>query len=88
MTSAISLPQLHSFGHALDMEDAKVGRLRDSSDAADDFVELRRRFADDGYLYMKGYLDRGEVLNARASLTDRLAAAGVLDDNHPALEGI
>jgi ectoine hydroxylase-related dioxygenase (phytanoyl-CoA dioxygenase family) len=62
--------------------------MRDSSDAADDVVELRKRFAEDGYLYMKGYLDRDQVLEARAALTDRLAAAGVLDENHPAIEGI
>jgi hypothetical protein len=49
---------------------------------------LRQRFAADGYLYMKGYLDRDEVLAARASLTDGLAAAGVLDPAHPTIEGV
>jgi len=37
---------------------------------------------------MKGYLDRDEVLAARASLTARLAAAGVLDEEHPAIDAI
>jgi hypothetical protein len=69
------------------MDESKAGLLRDSSDAADDFVELRRRFSEDGYLYMKGYLDRGEVLTARASLTERLAAAGVIDSSRPHIEG-
>ena len=41
--------------------------LRDSADAADDVEELRRRVAADGYLYMKGYLDRDQVLEARAA---------------------
>lgn len=88
MSTVASLPQLYSFGHALDMDDDKVGLLRDSSDAADDVTELRRRFAEDGYLYMRGYLDRDEVLSARASLTDGLAAAGVLDPAYPAIEGV
>jgi hypothetical protein len=86
--TAPALPQIYSFGHALDMDDDKIGLLRDSSDAAEDFPELRRRFATDGYLYMKGYLDRDEVLTARASLTDGLAAAGVLDPTYPTLEGV
>ena len=88
MSTATALPQLYSFGHALEMDDTKVGLLRDSSDAADDVTELRRRFAADGYLYMKGYLDRDEVLAARATLTDGLAAAGVLDPAYPTIEGV
>ena len=88
MSTATALPQLYSFGHALEMDDSKVGLLRDSADAADDVAELRRRFAEDGYLYMKGYLDRDEVLGARATLTDGLAAAGVLDENYPTIDGI
>ncbi len=88
MSTTTSLPQLVSFGHELEMTDDKVGLLRDSSDAADDFEELRRRVAEDGYLYMRGYLDRDEVLAARASLTSRLAEAGVLDPAHPHTEGV
>lgn len=88
MSQTLTLPQLYSYGHALDMEESKVGFLRDSSDAAGDVEELRRRFADDGYLYMRGYLDRDEVLAARASLTERLGAAGVLDPAYPAIDGV
>lgn len=82
MTTA-TLPQIYSYGHALDMDDDKFGLLRDSSDAATDFTELRRRFAANGYLYMKGYLDREQVLEARAALTARLAAGGALDPAYP-----
>lgn len=88
MSPTLSLPQLYSYGHPLDMTDDKVGLLRDSSHVAGDFDELRRRLAEDGYLYMPGYLDRDEVLAARASLTDRLAAEGVLDPDFPSIEGI
>jgi hypothetical protein len=88
MSQTLTLPQLYSYGHALDMDGEKVGLLRDSSDAATDFEELRRRFADDGYIYMRGYLDREDVLAARASLTQRLGAAGVLDPAYPTIDGI
>ena len=86
MPTVAALPQFYSYGHPLEMTDDKVGLLRDSSAAADDVAELRRRFAEDGYLYMRGYLDRDEVLAARASLTARLAAAGVLDPAYPAID--
>lgn len=86
--STATLPQIWSYGHQLDTSDEKFGLLHDSSDAETDFVELRRRFETDGYLYMKGYLDRQQVLNARASLTDGLADAGVLDENYPRIDGI
>lgn len=86
--STATTPQIISYGHALDMADDKFGQLRDSADAADDMVELRRRFADDGYIHIKGYLDRDLVLEARAALTDRLAEAGALDPDYPTIEGI
>jgi len=86
--STATLPQIISYGHALDMADDKIGILRDSADAADDVAELHRRIAQDGYLYMKGYLDRDQVMEARAALTDRLATAGVLDENYPSIEGV
>jgi ectoine hydroxylase-related dioxygenase (phytanoyl-CoA dioxygenase family) len=82
------MPQIHSFGHDLDLDPKKIGWLRDSSDAADDVEELRRRMADEGYLYVRGALDRDQVLSARASLTSRLAEAGVLDPSHPHLDGV
>src|SRR5690606_20042695 len=85
---ASALPQLYSYGHALEMDDDKIGLLRDSSDAANDFEELRRRFTEDGYLYMKGYLDKDVVLAARRSITDRLAGAGMLDPAHPNLDAV
>ncbi|MBI2513151.1 MAG: phytanoyl-CoA dioxygenase family protein [Opitutae bacterium] len=88
MSTTTALPPLYSYGHALDMDEDKIGLLRDSSDAADDVEELRRRLADDGYLYMRGYLDRAEVLAARASLTSRLAEAGVLDPAFPHLDAV
>lgn len=88
MSTLATLPQLYSYGHALEMDDDKVGLLRDSSDAAEDVPELRRRFSEDGYLYMRGYLDRDEVLGVRAGITEQLAAAGVLDPAHPTMDAV
>ena len=47
MSTTTALPQLYSYGHALEMADDKVGLLRDSRDAMDDVAELHRRFDTD-----------------------------------------
>ena len=44
MSTTTALPQLFSYGHALEMADDKVGLLRDSRDAMDDVAELHRRW--------------------------------------------
>ena len=88
MKTQSTLPQLYSYGHPLEMDDDKVGYLRDSSDAAEDVDELRKRFAEDGYLYMKGYLEKEKVLKARASLVERLAESGGLNENFNPMDGV
>lgn len=88
MKTLSPLPQLYSYGHALDMDDDKAGLLRDSSDAAHDFEELRRRAAEDGYLFMKNYLDCDRVLTARQSIVNRLADAGVLNPEFEPMDGV
>ncbi len=44
--------------------------------------------AEDGYLYLPGYLDRNLVLRARESVTERLAAEGLTDPGHSADEAV
>lgn len=82
------IPQLYSSDRPLDMAGDKIGLIRDSSDAADDFAELRRRYAEDGYLYLKRYLDRDLVMAARGEITAQLAAAGLLDPARPAIDAV
>jgi hypothetical protein len=62
--------------------------LRSSADYLDDTVALLERLREDGYLYLPGYLDRDQVLAARRSTLDKLAAAGVLDPDHDVMEGV
>jgi hypothetical protein len=65
--------QLYSYGHALDMSDDKIGYMRDSSDVDIENVdELRNRIAEDGYLYIKGFLDREQVLDTGKSIRKHL----------------
>jgi len=51
-----------------------VGELADSARLLDDPAVLRRRLAEDGYLFLRGVLDRDAVLAARGEVLARLAA--------------
>lgn len=53
-----------------------VGELRDSASLLDDPAGLRRRLQEDGYLFLRGALDRDEVLAARREVLARLEAVG------------
>lgn len=79
---------LRAQGRELDPSSDALGELRRSDDAVGDPVELRRRLAEDGYLFLPGYLDRGEVLGARADLLARLAKEGALAPGTDPEEGV
>lgn len=72
----MSLPKkFYSYGKELD----DVGSLRDSSDVVNDFNELRNRLKEDGYLFIRDYLDREEVLSVRSDISKEMAKRGLLD---------
>jgi hypothetical protein len=71
-----AMSNLTSVGHNLDLDDSAFGPLLDSSAIADDFAALRARMRAEGYLYLRGYLDRGEVVAAR-----RVILAGLEREN-------
>ena len=75
-------------GHALDTAPDAFGELRDSSALVEDCAALRERLEADGYLFLRGYLSRENVLDARREITARLAAAGALDPAHPAMDSV
>jgi hypothetical protein len=83
-----TLPKLTAQGLELETSAESFGLLRDSTDVLDDTSTLKERMAEDGYLYLPGYLDRKLVLQARESVTARLAAEGLTDPAHPADEAV
>jgi hypothetical protein len=83
-----TLPKLTSQGVELDTSPESFGPLRSSADVLQDPATLRERMAEDGYLYLPGYLDRDLVLEARKSVTGRLAQEGLTDPNHPPDEAV
>lgn len=78
-------PVRTSLGVELDASPSAFGELADASPAlaAGDFVELRRRYAEDGYLLLRGLLARRDVDAARAEIVDSLAERGLLDPRYP-----
>lgn len=70
------------------MEADAFGWLRDSSAIATDAEALRAAFERDGYLYLPGYLERAQVLEARRDVCEKLKAEGILHPEREASEGI
>jgi hypothetical protein len=52
--------------------------LRDSSALLDDMPALRQRFEDDGYLFLRGLIDRDAVLRGRQSIIEEIVRQGSL----------
>ena len=82
------MPELYYRGQRLDTSPHAFGQLRSSGDAINDFVELRRRIKEDGYLLLPGLLDLDEVTAARREVLERIGALGMLDSDVPLLDGV
>lgn len=85
-TATIPAP-LTSAQKALEMTPATFGELCDCTPLLDDTVALRRHMAEEGYLYLRGVLNRDDLLAARRSMLEKLAAEGHVDLTHPLMEG-
>ena len=59
---------------------------RDSTDAADDGDELRRRFEEDGYIFVRGMVPEDSVQSAREEVFGKLAEVGEI--SNPPADGI
>ena len=86
--STIALPPLSSCGKPLDPSPRRLGVLRSSVDAVGDYAELRARFDAEGYLYIPGFFDREEVMEARMSVVRQLHAEGALDPAYDPSEAV
>jgi phytanoyl-CoA dioxygenase PhyH len=77
-------------GIPLDMTPSAFGELRDSTPDLERnrMDELRRRYADEGYLLLRGLLAPAEVDAAAAQVVDSLAARGFIDSRFQPSERI
>jgi hypothetical protein len=72
----------------IDISSAKFGELRESNDIQDNPSALRQRIAEDGYLLIRGGLDRDQVLAARREIVEKLDQVGEIDRSRPLLDAV
>ena len=65
----------------------EVGQLR-ASDPSLTLDELRNRYNEDGYLFLKGLIPREDVLKAREEYFRLVSPTGVLEDGTSLVEGV
>jgi hypothetical protein len=63
-----------------------LGPLRNSTDVANDANKLQRRIAEDGYLFLRGVVDRTDIMAARTEVFGRLADVGEI--RQPPIDGL
>lgn len=86
--TTIPLP-LTSNGVTLDSGSAAFGLLEDDRHLIGDVAALRDQMSVKGYLFLRGLLDRDDVLVAREEILLKFAIAGEIDSiNYPVMDGV
>ena len=70
---------LTSNGRVIDRDPTKFGRLRESSEHATDGTILRERLSEDGYVFLRGVLDKQVLLRAQQIVADELHRLDAID---------
>lgn len=79
---------LTSNGVVIDTSPDKFGFLRESNDILDSGEALRQRMKEDGYLFLRGVLDREAVLGTRREILQKLSSIAEIDTRYPLMEAI
>lgn len=69
-------------------EPEHVGELRSSNDILSDVEALSTRMREDGYLFLRGILNRDEVDEARKEVEQRLASVRALESSQASANGM
>jgi ectoine hydroxylase-related dioxygenase (phytanoyl-CoA dioxygenase family) len=83
----LSMTSLASNGYTLSSEPHRLGRL-EPSDPAEPLPALRERYRSQGYVWLKGFFGRREVLAMRRRFFERMAQLGLLEPGTDPEEGI
>lgn len=77
------------FGYRnMEFPSADIVELRDSNDLLGDVLALRARMEEDGYLLLRGLIDRAKVLAARETVLAYMEEQNALVPDTPVLEGV
>jgi ectoine hydroxylase-related dioxygenase (phytanoyl-CoA dioxygenase family) len=79
---------LKAKGHELDKRPESFGELLRSDSILQDTSALRKRFDEEGYLYIPGFFDRSLIQTARTEFLNRLSIYGGIDGHHPKEDAI
>lgn len=82
-----AMPLLVANGKTLSRASDRLGRLRATA-AGTPFAALRERYAEDGYLWLKGFLDRRQVMAFRGYVFRHLAESGLVEAGGDWRQGI
>lgn len=74
---------LTSSGYAIRTDPCYFGELRSSNDILHDRVALCQRIDDEGYLLLRGLLNKEAVAAARHEIIEKLVAVGEIDTSRP-----
>lgn len=83
-----TLAEFQPISRGFKLDPHEFGFLIDSSAHVDDADYLRKKMEEDGYLYLRNFYPREDVLASRKVVTDRLLAEGILNGNYPSMDGI
>ena len=67
---------------------SEVGSLRESTSLVGNPEALRQRMAEDGYIFLRGFLNREDAQAARRDILQRVAAEGALDPDADLMDGV
>ncbi len=74
--------------YKLGMDSKYLTDLRDANELLGNVDALKKRMEEDGYLLIRAFHDRNEVMRGRLEILEQLAAAGRLDPGYPIQEGV
>ncbi|MEM0912407.1 MAG: phytanoyl-CoA dioxygenase family protein [Pseudomonadota bacterium] len=69
--------------YPIDMSSHAFGELRESSDCLSHPEQLRARMQEDGYIFLRNYLNKQTVLNARKDVLQQLSNLSLIDNTVP-----
>jgi hypothetical protein len=81
------MPALHANGQTLSSAPNRLGYLNPTSAGAS-MAQMRRQFDEQGYLFLKGFLDRQAVIDFRGWVFEHLAKGGLLEPGSEFSAGI
>lgn len=72
----------------LELGGTYMTELKESNDILDDYEALHRRMSEDGYLFIRGFHDKEQVLRAKREYLVKMHELGRLADGTALEEGI